>query len=111
MLLYDTIRSSGLNWETAEAVISNWSVREIGGFIEKCDEALGEGCGAVLSPEVETSAKSVFDFGVSSEFSGLPFPCATLECRLKKADQFARFASQVAKFSFAATIPAASGAP
>lgn len=83
---FEFLDTQSLSPTRMRKTIENWSISEIGDFMHKCEEIIPYYKDVPDEP-------TLFDFAASGALSGHPFPCANIECRLKKADQLARFAA------------------
>lgn len=80
---FEFLRTKGLTPATIDQTVFNWTSTELLDFI-------AESRAAVPRPPLMPS--SIFDFVANSPLSGGAQPCSHLECRLRHADELARYA-------------------
>lgn len=84
-IFFDFLDRRGLTPERMTDTVRSWNLTDMEAFIFDFNDYLPRLDGHRLS--------GVFDFQATYEMSGGSWPCAEVTCRIRKADQLARFAA------------------
>jgi hypothetical protein len=82
-IFFEFLSNKELSAANLEEEIYSWSPEDLLDFMESCQELL---------PTTSNNASSIFEFSANSQLSGLPSPCAAIDCRMENIEAMARFA-------------------
>ncbi len=82
-IFFEFLSNKELSATNLEEEIYSWSPEDLLDFMESCQELL---------PTTSNNASSIFEFSANSQLSGLPSPCAAIDCRMENIESMARFA-------------------